>query len=208
MKTTLHLLILSAVIFLTSCETSNVLVLKRKFTKGYYVDFGNKKNNKISEAREKKINTSIDTKESIETDIEQEIAQEENVNEPLIASTDNKIQLTSNKNKINRFQTFEPKQNSSIEKSSLPSEKTKSKLISRINKKINKAKSTSKTHDDSNLILMVILAIIPILSLFAMYMHDGNKITLNFWVDLLLHFTVIGYAIFGLLVVLDIINLA
>ena len=41
-----------------------------------------------------------------------------------------------------------------------------------------------------------------------MYLHDGKEITLNFWVDLLLYLTFIGWIIFGVLVVLDIVNLA
>src|ERR1017187_10075273 len=99
MKTTLQLLALAAIIVFTSCGTSNVLVLKRKYTKGYYVDFGNKINNKNSVSKENK-NTAIATKENTETNIDQEIAQEETVNAPLTASTDNKIVLPSTNNKI------------------------------------------------------------------------------------------------------------
>ena len=208
MKTTLQLLALAAIIFLTSCGTSNVLVLKRKYTKGYYVDFGNKKNNKNSEIKENKANTAIATKENFETNIEQEVAQEETVNAPLTASADNKIVLPSTNNKISMLHTHISEQASSIENHKLKSAKTESKLISRINKKINKSKSNAKSSGNSNLILLVILSLFPILSLIAMYLHDGHAITLNFWIDLLLHFTIVGYAIFALLVVFDIINLA
>jgi hypothetical protein len=41
-----------------------------------------------------------------------------------------------------------------------------------------------------------------------MYLKDGEEITMNFWVDLILHLTVVGYLIFALLVVFDIVNLA
>lgn len=61
---------------------------------------------------------------------------------------------------------------------------------------------------NGNLILLVILAIFPIFSLIAMYIHDGHKVTTNFWVNLLLHLTIIGYAIFGLLVVFNVVDLA
>jgi len=54
----------------------------------------------------------------------------------------------------------------------------------------------------------VILSLFPILALIAMYMKDGNSITLNFWVDLLLHLTIIGYLVFALLVVFDIVDLS
>ena len=39
-------------------------------------------------------------------------------------------------------------------------------------------------------------------------LKDGKNITLNFWIDLLLHLTAIGEIIFALLVVLDVVNLA
>lgn len=209
MKTTLQLLALAAIIFFTSCETSNVLVLKRKYTKGYYVDFGKKNNNKNSVVKENKANTDIATKENSETNIEQEIAQEETVNAPLTASADNKIVLPTTNNKINMFHTHVSEQASSIENNNLKSAKKESKLISRINKKINKSKSATKpSGSDSNLILLVILSLFPFFALLAMYLHDGKAITLNFWIDLLLHFTIVGYAIFALLVVFDIINLA
>ena len=61
---------------------------------------------------------------------------------------------------------------------------------------------------DSQLIFLVILSLFPIFALLAMYIKDGHQVTLNFWVDLLLHLTVIGYIIFALLVVFDIVNLA
>ncbi len=58
------------------------------------------------------------------------------------------------------------------------------------------------------LIVEIIFCFIPILSLIAMYLKDGKSITLNFWVDLILYITFIGWIIFGLLVVLDVVNLA
>lgn len=66
----------------------------------------------------------------------------------------------------------------------------------------------ARTGGDANIILLVILSLFPILALVAMYLHDGNQVTANFWVDLVLHLTIIGYAIFALLVVFDIVNLA
>lgn len=61
---------------------------------------------------------------------------------------------------------------------------------------------------DTELLILVILSLFPFLALIAVFMKDGNNITTNFWIDLLLHFTVIGYIIFALLVVFDIINLS
>jgi hypothetical protein len=66
-----------------------------------------------------------------------------------------------------------------------------------------KAKSAKK--GDTNLIVLVILSLFPILALIAVYLHDGD-ITLNFWIDLILHFILL-YWLFALLVVLDVIDL-
>ncbi len=75
-----------------------------------------------------------------------------------------------------------------------------------LSKKHNLGKSGKASGDD--LIIQIILALFPILCLIAVYLHDGKSITLNFWVDLILHITFIGEIIFALLVVLDVINLA
>ena len=70
-------------------------------------------------------------------------------------------------------------------------------------------KETKKASRDSdtNLIVLVILALFPILCLIAVYLHDGKNITTNFWVTLLLHLLIYVECIFAVLVVLDIINL-
>lgn len=65
-----------------------------------------------------------------------------------------------------------------------------------------------KGGSDTNIIVLVILSLFPILCLIAVFLKDGKSITLNFWIDLLLHLTFIGEIIFALLVVLDVVNLA
>lgn len=64
-----------------------------------------------------------------------------------------------------------------------------------------------KNDSDTELIILVILSLFPILSLIAVYLKDGKKITVNFWVTLILHFIFL-YWLFALLRVLDVINLA
>jgi hypothetical protein len=71
-----------------------------------------------------------------------------------------------------------------------------------------KAKSSSSEDISNETILLIILSLFPILALIAMYLKDGKKITNNFWIDLVLHLTIVGYAVFAVLVVLDVINLA
>lgn len=60
---------------------------------------------------------------------------------------------------------------------------------------------------DTHIVLLVILALFPILCLIAVYLHDSG-ITLNFWITLLLHLTIIGAMIFAVLVVLDIVDVS
>lgn len=75
-------------------------------------------------------------------------------------------------------------------------------------KSLNKIKKSgiAKTDDNVN-ILYLIMAFFPILCLIAVYLYDGQEITTNFWVDLILHLTIIGAMVFAVLVVLGIVSL-
>lgn len=71
------------------------------------------------------------------------------------------------------------------------------------------ARNTQRTGDSSKveLLIMVILCLFPFINLIPVYLHDKG-VTLNFWLTLILDFTLIGGVIFALLVILDIVNLA
>lgn len=75
-------------------------------------------------------------------------------------------------------------------------------------KSLNKIKKSgiAKTDDNVN-ILYLIMAFFPILCLIAVYLYDGQELTTNFWVDLILHLTIIGAMVFAVLVVLGIVSL-
>jgi hypothetical protein len=51
------------------------------------------------------------------------------------------------------------------------------------------------------------MAFFPILCLIAVYLYDGQELTTNFWVDLILHLTIIGAMVFAVLVVLGLVSL-
>ena len=74
-------------------------------------------------------------------------------------------------------------------------------------KAINKIKKSgiAKTNDSVNIIYLI-LALFPILCLIAVYLYDGEAST-NFWVDLILHLTIIGAMVFAVLVVLGLVSL-
>jgi len=61
--------------------------------------------------------------------------------------------------------------------------------------------------DDSVNILYLIMAFFPFLCLIAVYLYDGQELTTNFWVDLVLHLTVLGAIVFAILVVLGMVSL-
>jgi hypothetical protein len=89
--------------------------------------------------------------------------------------------------------------------------KTQEKLgVSKLSaiKSLNKIKKSgiAKTDDSVN-VLYLIMAIFPFLCLIAVYLYDGQELTTNFWVDLILHLTVLGAMVFAVLVVLGMVSL-
>lgn len=75
-------------------------------------------------------------------------------------------------------------------------------------KSLNKIKKSGIDQtDDSVNVLYLIMAFFPILCLIAVYLYDGQELTTNFWVDLILHLTIIGAMVFAVLVVLGIVSL-
>ncbi len=188
--------------------------MKRKYKPGYYVEFGGHEkaqstinSSAQSQTKNKKETTIISNKKQEAPVAEMLINREEKetVEYPFTASNDNKIKASSINNKRNHKTKILTTITTDIQKE-VPAKPSRLKkaIISKFNKK---AKSSS-SDDDTLFIIEVVFCFFPILSLIAMYLKDDKSITLNFWINLLLYLTVIGWVIFGLLVVLDIINLA
>ena len=213
MKTTLQLLALITILTITSCGVKDV-VMKRKYNKGYYVDINNNKQ------KAKKNNIADQSTSTISTDTEEEkfkveIAEQEpaqTTDADITASADKAqpyiktktpIDFSAKKSKKNTTVKTETENNTVVVK-----ENFKTKLVKKIVGK--KVKSTENSKSTSaNTLLLVILAIFPILCLIAVYIKDGNAITTNFWICLLLHILfVVPAMIFAVLRVLDLINLA
>jgi hypothetical protein len=209
MKTTIKLSLLAIVVFLASCATTDVSIVKRKYNNGYYVGINNHKKVSAS-ATEKKEIAENKTEQNNSTLSASTTATESFVAESPKTNTDNTFTASTAKapqSSLAKTSTKSITKNNDVQ---LSYNNTKAPLKSTLNafnqiKKVSKAKKGAM---DDQTILLVILAIIPFLSLLAMYLKDGDRITANFWVNLLLHFTFIGYAIFGVLVVLDIFSLA
>lgn len=206
MKTSVKILSLAVIVFLSACSTSDKFsVMKRKYRPGYYVDFGKKVNkaesNTVSNNESKAANNIQAQTSNIaenNTSSASDASPIEKNNYPLTASADNKVYKSTsiNNKKINNTEAIKALSPNRI-------------VAKRINKVIAKAgkPNNRKSSSDDMLILEIILCFFPILALIAIYLKDGKSITLNFWIDLLLHFVFL-YWLFALLVVLDVINLA
>lgn len=195
MKKIIALLAIVGIIF-SSCN-GKYIIAKRKYNKGFYVSKSGNSTTKPAVAQSKAVKVNAPA-EKIETIV--------------VAKTEEKaIEITPFKAIAAKSVDQSPSVKTPAESPAIASTSkntySNSKEIKPIKVDSKKTTSSQERKGDSNLIVMIILALFPILCLIAVYMHDSG-ITLNFWIDLLLHLTVIGEIIFALLVVLDVIDLA
>lgn len=207
MKKILALITIISIALASCTSTKESLAIKRKYNKGYYIASNHKAKKQTSAvAAEKtsipKAEDEISKTETLATEIKLSP-----VSETLIENT---VQEQSAKAAV--AEGKKPLLVHNTKKMNLDNAtvSTVNHIAKQVYKEINiEKKTTSKGGgSDTNQILLIVFCFFPILSLVAMYLHDGKSITLNFWVDLLLYLTFIGYIIFALLVVLDIVNLA
>lgn len=207
------LLLMSALILLASCSTKIGLV-KRKYNKGFYVSV-TKKHPDAPQQTNRETKSALAKVHRTEKEV---LVKETNAVEPTLNQKSDNVVASSNTTKqttqqrteplkkqnkqINKQVTAEPLVTASAKKSPESTKLSKFKTLANMTLGANKAKES-----DTDKILWVILCIIPPLGLIAIYLHDG-RITLNFWISLLLYLTILGGIIFSILVVLDIINLA
>jgi len=194
------ILIVSSIAMLTSCSTQSFL--KRKYTKGFFIE----KTSSPELVQKNELNYSKSLHQDNSNVTPSSVAFTTNYSytnsdiKPAI-SNQNNSSITA----LNTSLTISPK--ITKVKFSAPNHFTSTKNISQLKSTINNnAHKNSFKPSDSDRIIWVILSLFPILALIAIYLHDGKQITLNFWIDLLLHFVFL-YWLFALLVVLDVINL-
>ncbi|MDZ4664336.1 MAG: hypothetical protein SGJ15_05620 [Bacteroidota bacterium] len=196
MKKIIALMAIIGIVF-SSCN-GKYTIAKRKYNKGFYVSKSGSTSTKpaISHAKAAKITA---PEEKIETVV---IAKAE---EKTIAIAP--LKIVAQPAVHHKTPSISNSSQGSAIASTSKSTYANTKEIKPIKVDHANVNSAQERKGDSNLIVMIILALFPILCLIAVYMHDSG-ITLNFWIDLLLHLTIIGEIIFALLVVLDIIDLA
>lgn len=190
---------LLAIIFLSSCANKFSLT-KRKYTKGYYfASSGSKTSNTKENENKNLVVKNLPVKKHAVSIPE---TGNESIKETDVA-TFYKPQASKAKNNLMHKQSHQPVTASAEPKKDIAAKSG----IKPVSEKKPFANKTKGSDADTHLIILVILSLFPILALIAIYLHDGKSITLNFWIDLILHFVFL-YWLFALLVVLDVINLA
>ena len=217
MKRIFYSLVFLLFAVLSSCVTKDISIVKRKYSSGYYVNLSNHKNNtatpKVKHNSAVNVsNNKFNSQSAIRAiDVPIEVIASHLLNE---SNQEIRTQnYTASKSKVEHIKSSIQKgqsiQSSYIVKNKEVHQNIKS-IVDKNNINDRKIQALLKSRNKTNteLFVLVILSLIPILALVAMYLKDGEEITLNFWVDLILHLTIVGYLIFALLVVFDIINLA
>ncbi len=188
--------LLSVLLIVTSCSNKFSLQ-KRKYNKGFYFASNHSKSNQSNTANQK--TQVLNSKSYSQVKLEQQELEivTPNIETTLATTLPNhkSVKTKSNLSKVTK------------DDYSIASSNTKQLQLEKLIKPIALPKS-KKGGSDTNIIVLVILSLFPILCLIAVFLKDGKSITLNFWIDLLLHLTFIGEIIFALLVVLDVVNLA
>lgn len=195
-----HKIILSfiAIIFLSSCANKFSLT-KRKYTKGYYFASAGNKTSTTKENEHK--NVVVKNLPAKKTTLSSPETGNEDIKETSVA-TFYTPETSKVKNTAKHKATSQPVTASAEPKKDIATKQA----VKPVKEKQPFDTKGKKSGSDTELILLIILCIFPILALIAIYLHDGKSITLNFWVDLILHFLFL-YWLFALLVILDVIDL-
>jgi len=187
---------LALAVLISSCGNKMTL-LKRHYTKGYYIH--NSKHNE---------NVAVNKRGDKEKAEKMQPTVTAFVNES--QKPEVQASLTVKEVEAGKAKTYQQQLNKHIvaQRGSVTGQAYATKSNVALAKEVKKADKKNTTGGEGNIIVLVILSLFPLLCLIAMYIHDGHKVTTNFWVDLILHITIIGYAIFALLVVFDIVDLS
>jgi hypothetical protein len=197
----LLLLFSVAAIFASSCS-SKIGIAKRKYGKGYYVSVSHKpksvEGNKQNSAKLSKPAPETVAQVKVNKTEEVQLAQEL---KPIVAKVpENKMNLKASKT---------GSKNVSVQASASKSNNFKTNaIVKALSAVAIKKGSASKKADDTNTILLVILCLFWWLNLLAVFMHQGKKITNDFWITLILDFLFIVGIIYSILVVLDVLSFA
>ena len=202
----LILLPLVAVLFLSSCS-SKLGIAKRKYTKGYYVSVtkGLSSDKKSTKKRD------------VVSSTKQKLGESELKNEVFVPSVSVRESKSPNTflaapvfAKTNATVPLQTRAKTSISASVVKHMdviKASFKPLTDLkNSKVASDKSGASA--DTNTILLVILCLFWWLNLIAVYLHQGKKITNDFWITLILDLTIVLGIVYSILVVLDLLTFA
>src|SRR6218665_850005 len=180
------ILFLSATLLLSACS-SNLSLMKRRYTKGYYVS-STRHNSTDKHAVELKKSPAkpqpvADSSPAAETAVANAPAEVLNI-APVEKSGPSNSAPAAPSKKASSPETAPSKTNKKTEAVSAIQSLTD-------DAKQEKSRESAKASSDAKLIIMVILSLFIFINLIAIYMHDDD-ITLNFWITLILDFTIIG----------------
>lgn len=187
---------------LSSCSNQMSLV-KRRYTKGYYVAHTGKQTvtkKETAVAKSTPNNKTVSTSASPATEI-LNVTPAYKISSEIYSEKRNENAQANfvNKKSVNPVVTVQVESTKTSANTSLS---VKQRPLQPLNNL-----GANKSDGGANLLVLVILCFLWFLNLIAVYVKDGHAITLNFWITLLLDFTFIGGVIFSLLVVLDIVDL-
>ncbi len=191
-----------AILLLSSC--GSISISQKRYSNGLNIDWFAGKDKKAESPKVAKKTKKINQVAVLETIANEEVQTQSNEFVSAALPTESvEIDLSKSNTK------GQVKQHRS--KVKVSANKTQEKVgVSKLSaiKSLNKIKKSgiAKTDDNVN-ILYLIMAFFPILCLIAVYLYDGQELTTNFWVDLILHLTIIGAMVFAVLVVLGIVSL-
>lgn len=202
----LILLPLVAALFLSSCS-SKLGIAKRKYTRGYYVSVTKGPSSDKTNPKKKQLVTN-NTKTSESAEVKNEVYVPSAMSSDLKSTS--MFVTAPVLAKISSNTTQQDKSNSRLNASvtkQIAEEKTSVKPLFS-NKIVAANASNSGGSADTNTILLVILCLFWWLNLIAVYLHQGKKITTDFWITLILDFTFVLGVIYSILVVLDVLSFA
>lgn len=191
-----------AILLLSSC--GSISISQKRYSNGLNIDWFAGKDKKAESPKVAKKTKKINQVAVLETIANEEVQTQSNEFVSAALPTESvEIDLSQSNTK------GQVKQHRS--KVKVSANKTQEKVgVSKLSaiKSLNKIKKSGIAKSDDNVnVLYLIMAFFPILCLIAVYLYDGQELTTNFWVDLILHLTIIGAMVFAVLVVLGIVSL-
>lgn len=185
----------------SSCS-SKIGIAKRKYGKGYYVSVSHKPKSPVAQSQTQKPAARHQNEAVTTLIVPASAIPEQNHTSASVASA--KVLNFQGQKPLGKATQAESKAlTADANKTYSNTSKLKIKALQNL-----PVSSKSNQADDTNTILLVILCLFPFINLIAVYLKQGKKITNDFWITLILDFTLVLGVIYSILVVLDVMSFA